>query len=237
MRRTGVVVWREVALQLRRDIDANVFPSNERLPNEQKLAEQYGVNRHTLRQAIGSLVEQGILVVRQGKGTLLQQGGLDYPLTERTRFTENISKQNRVATGRLIRCDRVAAPEDIAKDLQIGTKTILLLLEVLHLSDGRPITLTEHYFPLPRFEGLDEFYRQTSSVTEAIARHGVKDYRRRITRLLSRMPTSREASLLKQPKSQPVVFVRAINVDEYDKPVELCISRFSAERVQFVIET
>ena len=143
MRRTGVVVWREVALQLRRDIDANVFPSNERLPNEQKLAEQYGVNRHTLRQAIGSLVEQGILVVRQGKGTLLQEGGLDYPLTERTRFTENISKQNRVATGRLIRCDRVAAPEDIAKDLQIGTKTILLLLEVLHLSDGRPITLTE----------------------------------------------------------------------------------------------
>ena len=47
MRRTGVIVWQSIASDIRREIETGTFPSGKRLPNEQALAERYGVNRHT----------------------------------------------------------------------------------------------------------------------------------------------------------------------------------------------
>ena len=41
----------------------------ERIPNEFKLAEMFGVGRSTIREAVKSLVIKGILEVRRGSGT------------------------------------------------------------------------------------------------------------------------------------------------------------------------
>ena len=41
----------------------------EKLPNEFELAEQFGVGRSTVREAVRSLVSKGVLEVRRGSGT------------------------------------------------------------------------------------------------------------------------------------------------------------------------
>lgn len=43
----------------------------EKLPNELELSQELGVSRTTLREAIRSLVTQGVLEVRRGKGTFV----------------------------------------------------------------------------------------------------------------------------------------------------------------------
>lgn len=45
-----------------------------RLPSERKLAEEYGLSRSSVREAIRSLAEQGILESRRGAGTYLCAG-------------------------------------------------------------------------------------------------------------------------------------------------------------------
>ncbi len=45
----------------------------DRLPSELDLARQFGVSRTAIREAIGSLVEQGIVVVRPGSGTYVSR--------------------------------------------------------------------------------------------------------------------------------------------------------------------
>ncbi len=47
------------------------FARGHKLPNELDLAKTLGVSRTTLREAIRSLVSQGILEVRRGKGTYI----------------------------------------------------------------------------------------------------------------------------------------------------------------------
>ena len=42
-----------------------------KLPNENELAERFGVSRATLREAIRALVAQGVVEVRRGKGTFV----------------------------------------------------------------------------------------------------------------------------------------------------------------------
>ena len=45
----------------------------EKLPNELELAQEMGVSRATLREAIRDLVAQGVLEVRRGRGTFVSQ--------------------------------------------------------------------------------------------------------------------------------------------------------------------
>ncbi len=50
-----------------------VLQAGERLPAERKLAEQFGVSRPSLREAIQKLVAKGLLVSRQGGGNYVNQ--------------------------------------------------------------------------------------------------------------------------------------------------------------------
>lgn len=62
----------EIANILRRDIGAGVLGPRERLPAERLLAESYGVARGTIRDALGQLVEDGLVEIRAGSGTYVR---------------------------------------------------------------------------------------------------------------------------------------------------------------------
>ena len=47
------------------------FKGGEKIPSEEELRKLYGLSRVTVRTAIDSLVSQGILVKKQGKGTFV----------------------------------------------------------------------------------------------------------------------------------------------------------------------
>lgn len=47
------------------------FPHGARLPSERDLAQRLGVSRPTVRNAIGALVQMGVLEARQGAGTVV----------------------------------------------------------------------------------------------------------------------------------------------------------------------
>lgn len=47
------------------------YCSNDKIPTEQELASQFNVNRMTVRQALSSLVEEGLLIRKRGEGTFV----------------------------------------------------------------------------------------------------------------------------------------------------------------------
>jgi DNA-binding FadR family transcriptional regulator len=57
---------------LRSHLFSGVLQAGEHLPAERTLADTLGVDRGTLRQAIGRLVTQGLLSAQQGRGTVVQ---------------------------------------------------------------------------------------------------------------------------------------------------------------------
>ena len=67
--RTGLA--EQVAGHLLHDITEGIHPEGERLPPEPVLAEAAGVSRLTLREAVKSLAQRGVLRVEQGRGTFV----------------------------------------------------------------------------------------------------------------------------------------------------------------------
>lgn len=79
----------QVAQRLGRAIDLGLVLDGERLPPEQQLAEQLGIATVTLREALATLREQGVVVTRRGRsgGTFVRApaGGESDTLSRRLR--------------------------------------------------------------------------------------------------------------------------------------------------------
>lgn len=50
-------------------VDEHIYNYGEKLPNENELSQKLGISRTTLREAIKTLIFEGVLVVKRGKGT------------------------------------------------------------------------------------------------------------------------------------------------------------------------
>src|ERR1700676_1613292 len=66
---SGVALWRQVADGIERGIADGTFAAGERLPGEVEIAETYRVNRHTVRRALATLAERGLVRAERGSGT------------------------------------------------------------------------------------------------------------------------------------------------------------------------
>ncbi|MES2806998.1 MAG: GntR family transcriptional regulator, partial [Bacteroidota bacterium] len=62
-----------VASQIAQQISSGQYKVNEKLPIEPELMKNFGVGRSTVREAIKSLVNSGLLRVQQGIGTFVEQ--------------------------------------------------------------------------------------------------------------------------------------------------------------------
>jgi GntR family phosphonate transport system transcriptional regulator len=236
-RGSGVALWRQIGARLSEEIGRAAYPPGARLPTEGELARRFGVNRHTVRRAIATLAERGLLRVEQGRGTFVADVVLDYPLGRRTRFSENVLRQSREPGGRLLRAEVVPAAPEAARELDLRPGAGVTLIESLGLADGVPVSLGSNHFPHDRFPDLIAAYREAGgSITRALRRCGVEDYTRRVSRVLARMPTAAEAEALRQPRTQPVLVTESVDVDAAGRPVRYGITRFAGERVQLVVE-
>lgn len=236
-RRNGVALWRQIQDWLEFRIKEGEMPPGSKLPTEQELAERFGVNRHTVRRALTLLSDKELIRTEQGSGSFVREQVIDYAVGARTRFHENLLRQERKPRGELVSSGIIPATTEVARALELEKGEPVIVLETLGEADGVRICLASAHFPQARFPGLDDRFRETGSVTRALRHYGVMDYRRKSTHVSSRLPTAREARMLRQAKTRPVLVTESINVDPREWPIEFCETRFAAERVQFVIET
>ncbi|HEY4200421.1 MAG TPA: phosphonate metabolism transcriptional regulator PhnF [Devosiaceae bacterium] len=236
-RRTGTPLWQYIADTLTQEIRDRVFGPGEQLPTETDLAQRFGVNRHTVRRAVASLQDFGLIRIEQGRGTFVQEDIVDYPLSKRTRFSEIIRRQARTSSGILLRSATIPADPAIAEALEISPGAPVALIETVGSVDGQPISLAAHHFPLDRFPDLFDAYEAERKITPMLQRLGVGDYLRKTTRVLARMPDGHEMRHLHLARMTPILCLEAINVDGQNRPIEYGLTRFSSTRVQVVIDT
>jgi GntR family transcriptional regulator, phosphonate transport system regulatory protein len=229
-------LWKQLEHTLLRDIQGGRFDDAGRLPSEHELAERFGVNRHTARQAIAGLVQRGIVFKRKGGGSYLVPGTIDYEIGERTRFSTNVAQQGREPSRTLLEVSERPVHGRARAALAMADDEMAVFIQAIGEADGIPISLSETYLPARRFPGFGALYREMMSITATLAHFGVKDYTRGITRVIARNPSPDDVRHMRQSAMTPVLAVESIDVDTENHPIVYHETRFAGERVQFVVK-
>src|SRR5580700_5981550 len=210
---TGVALWRQVA----DGIDA----TGEKLPGETEIAETYRVNRHTVRRALATLAERGLVRAERGSGTYVEAQRIAYPLRARTRFSEIVGAGGREPDGRLIGASEELASRELARLLGLKTGAPLVRIEALRLADRTPICVGSTWFGAERFPDAGRVYERMRSMTRLLAHYGIRD--------------ATDAARLDLALGRPVLVVDSTDVDAEGRPLLTKRTRFAAERVEFVV--
>ncbi|MBU1661193.1 MAG: fatty acid metabolism transcriptional regulator FadR [Chloroflexi bacterium] len=114
------------------------YPSGTTLPGERQLADQLGVTRPTLREALRRMERDGWLTIRQGKSTVVndiwRDGGLNV-LSALARFSDEMSTE--FATNLLkVRLD--LAPSYTRLAVEHNPETVITYLEAAADLDAQP---------------------------------------------------------------------------------------------------
>ncbi len=233
---SGVALWRQVADGIERGIADGRFAAGERLPGETEIAENYRVNRHTVRRALATLAERGLVRAERGSGTYVEAPRLAYPLRSRTRFSEIVGAGGREPDGQLIGACEEPASRELARLLGLKTGAPLVRIEALRLADRTPICVSSIWLGAEQFPEAGRIYERERSMTSLLAHYGIRDFRRASTRITAAIVDATDAVRLDLALGRPVLVVDSTDVDAGGKPLTTKRTRFAAERVEFVVE-
>jgi len=112
---------------LRRQIAVGVFRPGDRLPSEAQLCERYGVSPMTVRRAVNILVDQGVVIAEQGRGTFVRPLELGAAIFDLERL-QRLFRGEEQSTVKLLEARIALAAAQTARKLAIqpGERTIFI---------------------------------------------------------------------------------------------------------------
>ena len=227
-------LFESVGETLKREIANGRFAAADVLPGERELSEMLDVSRTTLRRAIASLIDEGVLVHRHGAGTFVRRNPphVEQPLSRLTSFTEDMRLRGLTASSRVIeRGSFLPTPEE------------LMMLD---------ISLSETVFRLARLETCRrradgdrardcaaQFLGGIEPVVESLyAALEAKGFRpvRALQRLRAVVIGAAEAALLEIAEGSPALHIHRVAFIGDGRRVEFTRSFYRSDTYDFVAE-
>ncbi|MDJ0571663.1 MAG: phosphonate metabolism transcriptional regulator PhnF [Pleurocapsa sp. MO_192.B19] len=227
-------IYIQIADELRTNIEKAVYQPGDKLPTEKNLSERFNVNRHTIRNAIAVLKEEGLIRVDRGRGMFVAKTPIKYPIGERVRYNESLEAQGIKASYEKLKAVEIPADEAISDALKIDIGAPVVLIERVGLANNRPISIGSSYFPSELFPNLIKFWSSYSSISKLLKEIYDRDHIRRSTTVCARIVREADARLLQIPANYPILLAQSINCDRDETIVEYGVTRFSGEMMELV---
>lgn len=216
-RSSPVPLYYQLSRQLETAIEQGRLTPGSLLGNEIELAGRLGLSRPTVRQAIQSLVDKGLLVRRRGVGTQVVHSTVRRPLELSSLYDDLAEAGRRPATTVLVNTV-VPAPAEIAAVLGVPDGADVHRLERLRLAHDEPMAYLRNYLPTGLFElrtdrleagGLYRLMR-SAGVTLHSAHQSIG----------ARAAAGEEAERLGESEGAPLLTMRRTTYDDTGRAVE-----------------
>ncbi|WP_067781474.1 GntR family transcriptional regulator [Actinomyces vulturis] len=116
------------------------------IPSERELCETFSVSRMTVRQAIDTLVVDGVLERHQGKGTFVAPPKVDLQL-RLTSFSEEMRRRGMRPTSRIVIAETIPASPTVADALEVQAGSDVHHLRRVRMADDVPMAIEENWVP------------------------------------------------------------------------------------------
>lgn len=205
----------------------------DRLPTEKELKERYRLSGSTVRQALQSLANEGLVYRKVAKGTFVAPTPIQEDLSELPGFYQMAQRKGFEPGSKLIEAAFVPAPEEEAASLQLAAGTEVCKIVRLRYADGEPVCLEtfflrKHIGALLMGEDLD-----TVACYPLLGeKYGIKLWAAQET-IGADLATPRQAELLGLPRRSAVLTVRRVAYTSEDVPSEVAFNVYRGDRYRY----
>ncbi|QOV33969.1 GntR family transcriptional regulator [Streptomyces ferrugineus] len=229
-RGSPVPLYYQLAQQLESAIEHGVLAPGNLLGNEVDLSVRLGLSRPTVRQAIQSLVDKGLLVRRRGVGTQVVHSQVKRPL-ELSSLYDDLEAAGQGPTTEVVRNERVPATADVAAALGIAEGAEVTLLERLRCTHGQPVAILCNYLPASLLD-LDTGRLEATGLYRMMRAVGITLHSARQT-IGARCATAEEAERLDEREGSALLTMQRTAYDDTGRPVEYGTHIYRASRYAF----
>lgn len=220
---------------VRNKIDEGEYLPGTAIPSENKLAEIYGINRLTVRNAVDALVHEGVLHRVQGKGVFVVGNRYVEELEEHGGFVSSMSgRGHHVVVKELEKVLRPAGNK-FANLFNLEVDDKIFYLKHFKTVDGEPISVEEIYIPQEILPELEMVNSSVFSMKDIFAFYGIELYSmRQSLEVVNGLPKTRK--LLNIPDG---VAVSMLSVEYFDKTgrlIEYSQSMVRSDKCSFMIK-
>lgn len=225
-----VPLYFQVASQIEAAINSGELPVGSRLGNEIDMAGKLGLSRPTLRQAIGSLVDKGMLVRRRGAGTQVVFNKVKRPLELSSLYDDLAQLDQRPAT-QVLRNEIRPAEADVARALGVAEGTEIVHLERLRSAKEEPIARLRNYLPAD-LVALDTPELEQRGLYQMLRAAGIRLHAAHQS-IGACAADGSDAKLLDERKGAPLLTMERTTYDQQGRVVEYGTHVYRASRYSF----
>ena len=170
--KSDIPLYTQLVGIIKRHISSGALAVGELLPSEAELCRTLDISRNTVRQAIGELEEEGLVVRKRGKGTFVAD-----PTTNRRgvrySFTTEVSSMGKSPSSTLVDFDVQVPSAAICEKMELKEGTPVYCFTRIRNVDGQPLILETSYYPQYIFPNLTREMVQTHSFYSLLYHVGI----------------------------------------------------------------
>lgn len=226
-----------IYLLLKDAILSGRLPADSKLPGENKLAEQHGVSRVTVRRAMEALQSAGLVDRRAGVGTVVLEQPLDATVMTASvsNLMPNMVKMSQASQVRLLEFAYIPPPEMIRERLGMARGGKVQRSVRVRMVDGKPFSHLITHVPEAIALHYNEMDLANTPLFVLLERSGVKvDH---ASQSISATLASHDvAQALDVTVGSPLISLTRVVFDEQGRGVEHLEALYRPDRYRFQID-
>ena len=245
-------MYRQIADDLRRQIEDGSLAPGQQLRTELELREKYNASRNTVRDAVKWLMTRGLVETRPGQGTFVVQKISPFVTTltgdpetasggEGDTYIQEVTATFRTPTATPARVEIQQADNQVGLELQLEAGASVVSRHQARSIDDTPWSLQTSFYPMSLVEKGALRLIQAGDIEEGTVAYikaaigntqaGWRD------KIIVRAPDKTETAFFKLPDDGrvSVIETRRTAFDKEGTPIRLTVSVYPADRNQFAV--
>jgi len=215
--------------EIEKNIKDGIYKPGDKIMTESEMSKEYGVSLITVRKAVGSLMEKGLVIRKQGKGTFITKPKFSRNMKKLQSFTEMCQQMGVKSGARMLENRLVKADPKTAARLGVEPGSNVIYISRLRYADQEPVQIERSFFPLKyaflldaKFDdnSLFDFLREKSGTWVASSEKTIELCR----------ATAEEAKLLEVAEKDYLLFVRSTAYDSDGEPIYAGVQIINGDR-------
>ncbi|MFZ5808483.1 MAG: GntR family transcriptional regulator [Chloroflexota bacterium] len=228
-----VPLYHQIYLDLRRMIYRGLLSRDQMLPPEFEICRAYNVGRQTVRQAIGRLVDEGLVERYAGRGTFVRAIPNPVQFFLDRSFTQQMRELGRTPKSKVLHSALGVVETNPPAPLAHHVGEPCLILERIRLGDDEPICHQTSIVLTERCPGIEMVDFSTHSLYEVITAQYqlVINQIDHVVRAVA--ADSSQAGLLEVKVGTPLLFVGTTTYLDEGDVIEYSSSYYRADRYEY----